>query len=249
MISKYLIQHDKTYIATLKFGEKRDTGDSEGKTINEDISFKISNFSEEQIDKKLQSFIGKNMQIPPMYSAIKLNGKKLYEYARSGEKIEVQPREIEIYEMELKKVDYSENEIQFLVSCSKGTYIRTLCEDIACRFETVGYMKELNRTRVGLFKLEDSIEIEDLENNTQDVLNKRFITIEKFFDNKDKIILDSRKKELFLNGVKLTQKRPDDIYRIYSEDNKFIRIRRNQTKFIKKRCYYLKIQLPRITFI
>lgn len=126
-ISKYLIEHDKTYIATIKIGEKTDTGDIEGNIIEEDVN--SSDISYEHMEKILKTFIGKQKQIPPVYSAIKIKGKKAYEYARQGQKIELEARDIEIYNIELIKV--VDKEITFEVSCSKGTYIRSLCEDIA----------------------------------------------------------------------------------------------------------------------
>ena len=126
-ISKYLIEHDKTYIATIKLGEKTDTGDSEGNVIEENQDSPV--FSREQLEEVLKTFIGKQKQIPPKYSAIKVNGKKAYEYARQGQEIELEPRDIEIYSIKLLKLEGKE--ITFEVSCSKGTYIRVLCEDIA----------------------------------------------------------------------------------------------------------------------
>lgn len=126
-ISKYLIEHDKTYIATIKLGEKTDTGDSEGNIIEQDSN--CHNLSFEQIEKVLKTFIGKQKQIPPKYSAIKVNGKKAYEYARQGQAVELVARDIEIYS--IKMIKLADKEITFEVSCSKGTYIRTLCEDIA----------------------------------------------------------------------------------------------------------------------
>ena len=126
-ISKYLIEHDKTYIATIKLGERTDTGDIEGNIVEQD--FNLQNISSKQVEEVLKIFIGKQKQIPPVYSAIKINGKKAYEYARQGQAIELEARSIEIYNIELVKVVNSE--ITFEVSCSKGTYIRTLCEDIA----------------------------------------------------------------------------------------------------------------------
>ncbi len=112
--------------------------------------------------KVLNSFVGKISQVPPMYSAIKVNGKKLYEYARKGLNIEVEPRKIEIYNIELQNIN--DNKIDFKVHCSKGTYIRSLCEDIAKKkLDTVGYMEELKRLKVGKFEIKDSIEIEELE--------------------------------------------------------------------------------------
>ena len=115
--------------------------------------------------KVLNSFVGKISQVPPMYSAIKVNGKKLYEYARKGLNIEVEPRKIEIYNIELQNIN--DNKIDFKVHCSKGTYIRSLCEDIAKKLDTVGYMEELKRLKVGKFEIKDSIEIEELERNKE----------------------------------------------------------------------------------
>jgi tRNA pseudouridine55 synthase len=133
-LSKYLIEHDKVYRAKIKFGEKRETGDLEGKVI-EKSEIKVQD--EDLIKKVLHSFFGKQMQKPPMYSAIKINGKKLYEYARAGEKIDVPKREIEIYKLEMISFNKENQELEIEVSCSKGTYIRVLCENIAEKLETV----------------------------------------------------------------------------------------------------------------
>ena len=133
-ISKYLIEHDKKYIAKIKFGEKRDTGDLEGNVIeisNKKVEDKVA------IEKILKNFIGKQEQIPPKYSAIKINGKKLYEYARRGEEIEIPKREIEIYELNLLNFDRKNQILEIEIFCSKGTYIRTLCEDISQKLGTV----------------------------------------------------------------------------------------------------------------
>lgn len=126
-ISKYLIEHDKIYIATIKLGEKTDTGDAEGNVIEQDLEFESITY--EQVEGILKTFIGKQRQIPPMYSAIKINGKKAYEYARQGQAVELEARNIEIYNIKLLQIE--NEEITFEVSCSKGTYIRVLCEDIA----------------------------------------------------------------------------------------------------------------------
>lgn len=133
-VSKYLIEHNKTYIAKLKLGEKRETGDLEGKVILTSDK-KINN--KKEVEQVLKSFLGKQIQIPPKYSAIKVNGKKLYEYARDKKEIEIPKREIEIYDINLISFDIQNQIIEFKVSCSKGTYIRTLCEDIAERLGTV----------------------------------------------------------------------------------------------------------------
>ena len=225
-ISKYLINHDKTYEAVLKLGEKTDTADVEGQTI-ETKEVQPSNLEKENVERVLNSLIGKQEQTPPIYSAIKVNGKKLYEYARHGESVQIEPRTIEIYNMELIKIE--NQEITYKVHCSKGTYIRTLCEQIADKLGTVGYMKELKRIQVGGFRIEDSATIEQLENN----VDKYFITIEKYFENCPQIQLNTKKLQLFLNGVQLTYELEDGIYRIYSDD-KFIGIGTIKDKLLKR---------------
>ena len=232
-LSAYLIEHDKEYIATLKLGEKRDTADSEGAIIEErQIDYSV--LQKENVEKILQSFIGKQEQIPPMYSAIKINGKKLYEYARKNEKIELEPRHIEIYKMNL--IDIIKDTIIFKVQCSKGTYIRSLCEDIAKRLNTVGYMQDLERSRVGKFDIKDSITIEELEQNIEDseFINQHFITIENYFKDKESIKLDEKRLSLFLNGVKLTHNLTDDMYKIYDENNKFVGIGSVKNNLLKR---------------
>lgn len=106
-----------------------------------------------------------------MYSAIKVNGKKLYEYARKNVEVEIQARDIEIYEIKLNTINKTEKTVAFTVKCSKGTYIRSLCEDIAEKLGTVGCMKELNRTKVGIFSIQDSITVEELEKYSTDKEN------------------------------------------------------------------------------
>lgn len=217
-IAKYLVNHDKIYQAVLKLGIKTDTADGTGNILEEQT---IKMPKQEQIESIFSSMIGKQSQIPPMYSAIKVNGKKLYEYARQGKKIEITPREIEIYALTFDKINANDNEITFTVHCSKGTYIRTLCEQIAQNLGTIGYMKELNRLQVGDFKLENSITIHDLKEKKEYCL-EHLITIEKFFSKKEKIILNDRKLEQFLNGVKLEYPFKEDIYRIYDKNENFI---------------------------
>ena len=220
LLSKYLINHDKEYIATIKLGEKRSTGDTEGELIEkQDVNEKM--LQEENVNEVLKSFIGKSMQTPPMYSAIKVNGKKLYEYARKGQTVEVNSREIEIYNMQLISISKQNKEIKYKVNCSKGTYIRTLSEDIALKLGTVGFMKELQRTKVGNFCIEQSTKISDIIENEENI-NNYYITIEKFLENKEKINLDKKELKKFLNGVKIPVLKKDGIYRIYNENAQFI---------------------------
>lgn len=217
-LSNYLMEHDKEYIATLKLGKKTDTLDAEGEVIEErEVDDNI--FNKDKIDEVLNKFIGKIEQIPPLYSAIKVNGKKLYEYARNGQNVEVKPRQVEIYKINLLNIDKEQKEIKFKVNCSKGTYIRTLCLDIAEKLGSIGYMSSLQRTRVGRFKIENSVTIDELEKNEQnnEFLNKNLISIEEIFIDKEIINLDDTKS--FLNGVKIKIKKEDGIYRIYNNNN------------------------------
>lgn len=217
-LSKYLIEHDKIYRAKVKLGEKRDTGDSEGDTINvQDVD--TNKLSEENVKKALESFLGKQKQVPPVYSAIKVNGKKLYEYAREGIEVKVEPRDIEIYDIKLLNIDNLE--IEFEVKCSKGTYIRSLCEDIATSLGTVGYMSFLQRVLVDKFSIDDSIDFETLE-KMKDTIEEKLITMEEVFSNLNKLKLTDRKKELFLNGVMLTFNLDDGVYNIYDSENIYI---------------------------
>ena len=217
LCSKYLINHDKIYNVKLQLGTKTDTADSEGNII-EQKEVKEEMLSQNTVEKALKDFIGKQEQIPPIYSAIKVNGKKLYEYARKGEKVEIKPREIEIYDIKLLKINEENKQIEFCVKCSKGTYIRSLCDDISAKLDTVGYMIGLDRIQVGEFSIKQAISIEELENN-KEIVKDKIITVEELFENLDKIELDKRKLELFLNGVQLSDSNIDGIYRIYNEEN------------------------------
>ena len=155
---QFITSEDKEYIATITLGKATDTYDLEGKITSEkeyqnDLTLK-------QVEETIKTFLGKQKQVPPIYSAIKVNGKKLYEYARNNEKVEIEPRDIEIYSLEL--LSFEKNEIKIRTHCSKGTYIRSLCVDIASALGYPGVMSSLIRTKSGHFALEDCITLEDL---------------------------------------------------------------------------------------
>lgn len=217
LLSKYLINHDKIYVATLKLGIKTDTGDITGDIIKE-RKFDENILEEENVLKVLEEVKGEQEQIPPMYSAIKVNGKKLYEYARKGLTIDIQPRIINIYSTELLNIDIDNKEIKFRVKCSKGTYIRTLCEKIAEMLKTVGTMSSLKREKVGEFEINQAIKINEINDNL------KLITIEEFFKDKKEIMLSPRSFVAFINGVKLMDDNEDGVYRIYNKDKKFVGI-------------------------
>ena len=234
-LSKYLINHDKIYEVVLQLGVKTDTADSEGNVIQKkEVDKTVLN--NQYIVNVFNTFTGKQEQIPPMYSAIKVQGKKLYEYAREGKTVDVKPRTIEIYKIELLNIDNNNCKISFKIHCSKGTYIRSLCEDIAKRLNTVGYMESLNRVQVGCFNIKDAISIDFLKANYENTefIKKHFITIEDFFNKSSSIVLDSRKLQLFLNGVKLTYVLSDGLYKIYDNANKFVGIGVIENKLLKR---------------
>ena len=236
-ISKYLINHDKEYEVLLQLGTKTDTADAEGKIIEEkDVN--IDSLSEENVKKVLSTFLGKQKQMPPMYSAIKVNGKKLYQYARQGQEVEIKPREIEIYEIKLTNLDKKQKQISLVVSCSKGTYIRSLCEDIADRLGTVGFMKELNRTKVGEFNIKDCVTIEEFEEKYNKNDFSDIITIEEIFKENPKIELDNLNIKQYLNGVKIKVPAQDAVYRTYL-NNKFIGLGIVKESYLKRDWVFL----------
>ena len=152
-----LMDHEKEYVATIQLGAETDTLDTEGKVIKE---AKITPLSNKKIERLLSTFLGKSDQIPPMYSALKVNGKRLYKLAREGKVIERKPRKITITEIEL--LDNNKDSLKIRVKCGRGTYIRVLASDIANAMNTVGFLKSLVRTQVGDFKQEDSIPVENV---------------------------------------------------------------------------------------
>ena len=213
-LSDFLMDHDKEYVAILKLGKKTNTGDSEGEVIEEG---KIPKLETSKIEEVLKEFLGTSMQTPPMYSAIKVNGKKLYEYARAGEEIERNKRKIEIFKIEL--ISYKDDEIEYKVNCSKGTYIRTLCEDISEKLGTVGYMKSLRRTRVGEFSLEDTGKI---------------FSIEDVMKNRPKYDLKEGEKNQFLNGASIKISLEDGLLRVYF-NNLFIGLGKVENGKLKRK--------------
>ena len=150
----------KTYVATLKLGEVSDTGDPTGKIKNYELRIKNYELDNSQIENVLKQFIGKQLQTPPMFSAKKINGQRLYKLARQGKTVERQPDEIEI--LNIKILKYSWPLLKIEVTCSAGTYIRTLASDIGEKLGVGAYCKELTRTKIGDYKLEDAEELKDV---------------------------------------------------------------------------------------
>ncbi len=165
-ILPYIVSHTKEYEAVLKLGYSTDTQDITGTVTAEK---EVVPFEKKQVEAVLNEFLGKSQQLPPMYSAKKVNGRKLYEYARNNEEIERKPTDIEIYEIEL--ISINDDEIRFRTVCTAGTYIRTLCQEIADRLNNEGCMKELVRTGIDRYSLKDSYTLEDIENGSYQLLD------------------------------------------------------------------------------
>ena len=152
---------DKEYLATVQFGKSTATYDLEGEVTN--ISaFKVY---ENDILTALKNFEGEIEQLPPIYSAIKVNGKKLYDYARKGQDVEIKPRKVFIEKIELKSFDYENQSAEILIKCSKGTYIRSIAHDLGKITGAYAYLTKLTRTQAGKFIINDAIKLDEIENN------------------------------------------------------------------------------------
>jgi tRNA pseudouridine55 synthase len=159
-----MMKHDKEYIADLKLGFQTETMDteSEEEKVNPEM---IKNLTDEKIKKVLENFVGDQEQTPPMYSAKKINGQKLCDLARKGIEVERKPNEIKIHELEMIKFEPEKNSLRIRVSCSSGTYIRVLAQDIGKVLGAGAYLTRLVRTKIDKYKIEDSITLDELTND------------------------------------------------------------------------------------
>ena len=191
-----LTDKDKTYEAVLLLGKVTDTQDSSGRILAESD---IQNLEEQEVQKAVCSFAGEYDQIPPMYSALKVNGKKLYELARNGQEVERKPRRVIIHKIRILKMELPR--VHMEVTCSKGTYIRTLCHDIGQSLGCGGIMESLVRTRVERFAIEDSIRLEEAEELMQaGKLTERMIPVDQMFEGYVKLYLKTEAAKAVRNG-------------------------------------------------
>lgn len=163
-VCELLTDKDKSYRAVCQLGVETDTQDMSGQILQQKS---YQGITREELEDCLKSFCGKIMQIPPMYSALKVNGKKLYELAREGKTVERKPRPVEIFELRLVEQDLEKGQFTIDVTCSKGTYIRTLCHDIGQKLGCLAAMKSLVRTRVSVFRLEQAFTLSQIEERMQ----------------------------------------------------------------------------------
>ena len=218
-----LTSKTKEYIATMRLGIQTDTGDITGNIIKK-ASFRVN---KEQIIQTLNSFLGQSTQTVPIYSAVKINGKKLYEYARNGKEVTLPTREITVSNIEL--IDFHDNLIKFKVTVSKGTYIRSLIEDIGKKLETVATMEDLVRTKQGSYKIEDSYTLDDIKNDNYKPIPLKTVlqdypsyelNANEYFKVKNgskmSLNLDDKIVTLLYNNKPIAlYKKENDIYRVY----------------------------------
>lgn len=210
-LSDELLSENKKYYVKMLLGVETDTYDITGRIVFANTL----EYDDIYIKERIKRFIGKQMQIPPKYSAIKVNGKKAYEYARKDEKVELKPREIEIFDIDDIKVNLRKRQVSFVVSCTKGTYVRSIVHDIGIKLGCGATMIELRRLKTGNFDIDDSIDLyEFLKFDYLDMLDK-IISIEDLYKDSKKINLNDKEYDKFLNGMEIKTDIPDGIVRVY----------------------------------
>ncbi len=233
-IMEYMNFDSKTYLCTAKLGTVTDTFDIWGKTLT---TSEISDIRDDDVEKALREFIGDIKQIPPKFSAIKVRGKKLYEYARAGEDVEIKPRRVHISNISVRNTDMEKGEVTFEVTCSKGTYIRSLCNDLGEKLGCGASMSYLKRTAVGVFDLDGAISPENIKHMKVEDIEKYMKPVDYPLVRFGKAWINAGRAEYFVNGgsIRINQARLEEaepvektpIYRVYrNEDNKFLGLAR-----------------------
>lgn len=230
-IIDYIMDSEKVYEVTFKLGIRTTTYDLEGEILGE---IDTSNLTNEKILGVIKEFIGEYSQVPPMYSALKKNGVRLYELARKGIEVEREGRLINIYNIEDIKINNPY--VSMKVTCSKGTYIRSLCYDIGEKLGVFATMTELNRSKTSVFSQEKSINVNEL---TEENIDDYIVTMEEALSKYDAITVQGKYVKLLVNGVRVADNRftkdkiiNNRLYRVYDEDSNFIGLgERNNSGF------------------
>ena len=221
-IIEYYDRDTKSYHASMKLGIRTDTLDITGRILE---TSRYEEVSEKAVREAFKAYTGNVRQIPPKYSALKINGKRAYDLAREGKDFEIKPREIIIYDNEVTRIDLERGEIEFDVTCSKGTYIRTICDDIGSDLGCGAVMTALTRTASGYFRIGDSYTVEEIM-EAEDPLVKMLIPADITLEKLGKIALNDNRITAFLNGnsswgngFRITQPSSFDVlYRVYGND-------------------------------
>ena len=225
----YAMEGRKQYIAEFTLGEQRDTGDDSGTVVK---TMPVPELTVAQLQEFLQGFLGQQLQMPPMYSAVKINGQKLYQLARKGVEVERQARPIEIYKLEL--LDFTSTKFTVAVECSKGTYIRVLGEDIATALGTCGTMSFLLRTQVGSYLLNEAHTLQEIAANPQGCCAEPITAVEHL----PKLVLTANQAARLTNGVRTTVNGTiDGQYVLLGPENEFLGI---------GKCVECKVQAEKI---
>ncbi|MDO5036837.1 MAG: tRNA pseudouridine(55) synthase TruB [Tissierellia bacterium] len=211
-LASYIQTDRKTYRAQAILGKRTDSFDKTGQVIGE----KAYTGSKEDLEALLKTYIGPQMQEPPMYSAVKVQGKKLYEYAREGLEVKRKARPIEIYDLFL--MDYDQGTFSFEVTCSSGTYVRSLIDQIGLDLGTYAYMEELQRTQVGAFSLKEAHRIEDLKALDRDQIEDYLLPMERALVSLDRLDLEEGLEDWIKDGKAIPYPGllPDKEYAVYS---------------------------------
>lgn len=222
------LNDEKAYIGTIQFGSSTTTYDTEGEVVK--TSDKI--VTQEDLEENLKFFRGEIEQLPPIYSAIKVNGKKLYEYARAGQEVKIEPRKVTIFELELVNFNQAAQQAEIKIVCSKGTYIRSIANDLGEKLGAFGHLIKLVRIKAGDFYVEDSIKLEDL-NSPEIVLNKLIYPTEKL--NFAAYNLNEEQKKKISNGNAITPSQPFaiDEFVTLMDNEKLAAIAKFDGKFLK----------------
>lgn len=243
-----LTDKDKTYEAVLLLGKTTDTQDISGKVLSEKST---EGLFEDRVREMIMSFKGEYEQLPPMYSALKVNGRKLYELAREGKVVERKARKVLIHDIQILSVRLPR--VRMSVTCSKGTYIRTLCHDIGEKLGCGGCMEELTRTCVSQFGINESLTLDEIDREMKEgTLEKRIVPVENMFQEYPKVIVKQPWENLARNGGLLPEESADAIeivsdrqtVRLYDEKSRFIAL--YQWKEEEKEYHIVKMFFPEI---
>ena len=237
-----LTDKDKSYHAICQLGIETDTQDMSGSVIRQ---CSRTGITEQDIIKCASQFKGRIMQVPPMYSALKVNGKKLYELAREGQVVDRKPREVIIHSLEITDIDINQGRFSMDVTCSKGTYIRTLCHDIGIRLGNAAAMEKLVRTRVSVFRIEDAItlgKLQQIAENQPERLKDYFMPVDMLFSSYKKAWIKPGFAKSLANGNKLSgsmfdrmeaEVQPGENILVYDENGMFKAIYNKEEKEYK----------------
>lgn len=230
-VADMLTAQDKQYIAEVTLGSATDTLDKSG-VVTETADVNVSN---EDIKAVVHEFIGDIEQIPPMYSAIKIDGKKLYELAREGKEVERASRKVRIYNIEILEIDLENKRFTMKVDCSKGTYIRTLCDDIGRRLGCFAHMSALKRTKSGRFDISKAYTLEKIEEMYLCGDLSFFVPVDVVFEEYPRLIINARKAHKMCNGTRVAVQGIDEgeVYRVYDESGNFLTISQAENGLLK----------------